>query len=97
MTRRPSGALLTDDVHLHIPGRNAIAGDHHRIDAVLAYFRRRRDLVERTLQLYPGDVLVGDGDHIAALTDRTARAGRQDALSDDMAVMYIANRAGCVT
>ncbi|MGH3369551.1 MAG: hypothetical protein ACRDPR_06090, partial [Nocardioidaceae bacterium] len=43
--------------------------------AVLAYFRRRRDLVDRTLRLHPGEVLVGDGDHIAALTDGTAVVG----------------------
>jgi ketosteroid isomerase-like protein len=68
----PVRALLTDDVHWHVPGRNAIAGDYHGIDAVLAYFRRRRDLVDRTLRLHPGEVLVGDGDHVAALTDGTA-------------------------
>jgi hypothetical protein len=39
---------------------------------VLAYFRRRRDLVDRTFRMHPGDVLVGDGDRIAALTDGTA-------------------------
>jgi uncharacterized protein len=71
----PVRALLTDDVHWHVPGRNAITGDYHGIDAVLAYFRRRRDLVDRTLRLHPGDVLVGDGDHIAALTDGTAVVG----------------------
>ena len=65
----PVRALLTDDIHWHVPGRNAIAGDYLGIEAVLAYFRRRRDLVDRTLRLHPGDVLVGDGDRIAALTD----------------------------
>jgi len=71
----PVRALLADDVHWHVPGRNAIAGDYHGIDAVLAYFRRRRDLAQRTLRLHPGDVLVGDGDRIAALTDGTVVVG----------------------
>jgi ketosteroid isomerase-like protein len=71
----PVRALLTDDVHWHVPGRNAIAGAYHGIDAVLAYFRRRRDLVDRSLRLHPGEVLIGDGDHIAALTDGTAVVG----------------------
>jgi ketosteroid isomerase-like protein len=71
----PVRALLTDDVHWHVPGHNVIAGDYHGIDAVLAYFRRRRDLVDRTLRLHPGEVLVGDGDHVAALTDGTAVVG----------------------
>jgi ketosteroid isomerase-like protein len=71
----PVRALLTDDIHWHVPGHNAIAGDYQGIDAVLAYFRRRRDLVDRTFRLHPGDVLVGDGDRIAALTDGTAVVG----------------------
>jgi len=71
----PVRALLTDDVHWHVPGRNAIAGDYQGIDAVLAYFRRRRELVDRTFRMHPGDVLVGDGDRIAALTDGTAVVG----------------------
>lgn len=68
----PVRALLADDVHWHVPGRNAIAGEYRGIDAVLAYFRRRRDLVDRTFQIHRGDVLVGDGDRVAALTDGTA-------------------------
>ena len=71
----PVRALLTDDVYWHIPGRNAIAGDYHGVDAVLAYFRRRRDLADRTFRMHPGDVLAGDGDRIAALTDGTAMIG----------------------
>ena len=71
----PVRALLTDDVHWHVPGRNAIAGDYQGIDAVLAYFRRRRELVDRTFRMHPGDVLVGDGDRVAALTDGTAVVG----------------------
>jgi ketosteroid isomerase-like protein len=65
----PVRVLLTDDIHWHVPGHDAIAGDYQGIEAVLAYFRRRRDLVDRTFRLHPGDVLVGDGARIAALTD----------------------------
>ena len=71
----PVRALLTDDVHWHVPGHNAIAGNYHGVDAVLAYFRRRRDLAGRTFRMHPGDVLVGDGPRIAALTDGTAMIG----------------------
>jgi ketosteroid isomerase-like protein len=71
----PVRALLTDDVHWHVPGRNAIAGDYHGIHAVLAYLRRRRDLADRTFRMHPVDVLVGDGDRIAALVDGTAVLG----------------------
>lgn len=71
----PVRALLADDVHWHVPGRNAIAGDYRGIDTVLAYFRRRRDLVDVTFRMHPGDVLVGDSDRVAALTDGTAVVG----------------------
>ena len=68
----PVRALLTDDIHWHVPGHNAIAGDYQGIDAVLAYFRRRRDLVDRTFRLHPGDVLVGDGDRVPPWDNRAA-------------------------
>ena len=39
---------------------------------MLAYFARRRKLAARSFRMHPGDLLVGDGDHVAALTDGTA-------------------------
>lgn len=65
-------AVLTDDVAWHVPGRNAIAGDHRGIDAVLRYFARRRDLAGKTFRMHPRDILVGSGETVAALTDGTA-------------------------
>lgn len=71
----PLRAILTDDVEWHVPGDNAIAGDYHGVDAVLAYFARRRDLAARSFRMHPGEVLVGDGDHVAVMTDGTATIG----------------------
>jgi ketosteroid isomerase-like protein len=68
----PLRDVLTEDVVWVIPGRNAIAGEYRGIDAVLAYFARRRDLADRSFRMHPGDVLVGEGDHVAVLTDGTA-------------------------
>jgi ketosteroid isomerase-like protein len=68
----PLRALLTADVAWHVPGRNAIAGDYLGIDEVMAYFARRRDLAARSFRMEPGEVLVGDGDHVAVLTDGVA-------------------------
>ena len=65
-------ALLAPDIVWHVPGRNAIAGDYEGIDAVLGYFERRRDLAARTFRMHPGELLVGDDDHVAMLTDGTA-------------------------
>src|SRR6185503_7566987 len=36
--------LLADEVVWHVPGTSPIAGDHRGRDAVVAYFRRRREL-----------------------------------------------------
>lgn len=65
----PLRAVLHPAVSWHIPGRNAIAGDYHGIDAVLAYMTVRRRIANATLRLHPGELLVGDRDHVAALTD----------------------------
>jgi ketosteroid isomerase-like protein len=65
----PVRELLTDDIVWHVPGRNAIAGEYRGLEAVMDYFARRRDLGRGSFQMHPGEVLVGDGDHVAALTD----------------------------
>jgi ketosteroid isomerase-like protein len=67
--------LLTPDIRWTIPGDNAIAGVYEGIDAVMEYFARRRDLASRTFRMFPGEVLVGDGDHAAVLTDGVATIG----------------------
>lgn len=70
--RRPSAKMLTDDIVWRVPGENAIAGIYTGIDAVMEYFARRRDLAARTFRMHPGELLVGDGEHAAMLTDGTA-------------------------
>jgi ketosteroid isomerase-like protein len=70
---KPLRAVLTDDIAWHIPGHNDIAGEYRGIEAVMDYFARRRDLARRTFRMYPGEVLVGDGDHVAVLTDGAAQ------------------------
>ncbi|MEA2322954.1 MAG: hypothetical protein QOD81_2804 [Solirubrobacteraceae bacterium] len=69
----PLRALLHHDAEWHVPGRNAIAGDYHGVEDVMAYFARRRDMAAQTFRMHPGEVLVGDGEHVAAMTDGTAR------------------------
>ena len=75
----PLRALLTEDATWHVPGTNAIAGDHCGREEVMAYFARRRDLAQRTFRLHPGEVLTGEGDHVAVLTDGTAVIGGREA------------------
>jgi len=71
----PLREVLTDDIAWHVPGDNAIAGDYRGIDAVMDYFARRRDLAAGTFRMHPGEMLVGDGEHVAVLTDGTAEIG----------------------
>jgi ketosteroid isomerase-like protein len=71
-SRKPLQALLTDDVSWTVPGRNSIAGTYRGIAEVFDYFERRRRIATRSLRLYPGEILVGDGETVARLTDGTA-------------------------
>jgi hypothetical protein len=41
----------------------------------MKYFARRRDLADRSFGMHPGEVLVGDAEHVAMLTDGTAVIG----------------------
>jgi ketosteroid isomerase-like protein len=68
----PVRELLTGDVVWRIPGHSPIAGEYRGVDAVVEYFTRRRELADRTFRMHPLDVLLGGGDHVAALTDGTA-------------------------
>ena len=74
----PLRALLDPEVEWHVPGRNAIAGDYRGVEAVMAYFARRRDHAARTFRMHPGDLLSGDGDRVAVLTDGTATIGGRE-------------------
>jgi ketosteroid isomerase-like protein len=53
--------MMTDDVAWHVPGSNALAGDHDGQAAVLRYFARRRDLAKETMRITVlGEVSIGD-------------------------------------
>jgi ketosteroid isomerase-like protein len=71
----PLRAVLTDDIAWTVPGRNAIAGEYHGIEAVMAYFARRRDLASGSFRMHPGDLLTGSGNCVAVLTDGSATFG----------------------
>ena len=67
--------ILAKDVQWTVPGKNAIAGRYTGIDEVVAYFARRRDMASGTLTMRTREILVGGGDHVAALTDGSAVLG----------------------
>jgi ketosteroid isomerase-like protein len=74
----PLRAALHPEIEWHVPGRNAIAGDYRGLDDVMAYFARRRDHAARSFRMQPGDVLVGEGDRVAVLTDGSATIGGRE-------------------
>jgi ketosteroid isomerase-like protein len=74
----PLRALLHPEVEWHVPGRNAIAGTYRGVEEVMAYFARRRDHAARTFRMHPGDVLSGEGDRVAVLTDGSATIGGRE-------------------
>ncbi|MGN6215936.1 MAG: nuclear transport factor 2 family protein [Solirubrobacterales bacterium] len=49
--------LLAEDIVWHIPGSSPIAGDHRGTAEVTAYFERRRQLADATMQMQPGELL----------------------------------------
>ena len=61
--------LLAPNITWTVPGDNRIAGTYRGLEEVLDYFRRRRDIANHTFQMKRRDVLVGDGERLAALTD----------------------------
>jgi|SRR5512132_1786085 ketosteroid isomerase-like protein len=71
-------ALLDEEVLWQVPGDNAIAGAYSGIDEVMAYFARRRELAGGTFRMHRRDVLTGDGDWVAALTDGSARIAGEE-------------------
>ena len=64
--------LLASDIAWTVPGNNSIASVYQGTEAVFDYFRRRRDLAAGTFRMTRRDVLAGEGDRIAALTDGAA-------------------------
>jgi ketosteroid isomerase-like protein len=73
----PLRAYLAEDIVWHVPGRNAIAGDHAGLPAVIEYFERRRALSKATFRIHVREVLASD-ELVMQLADGVAeRDGRQ--------------------
>jgi ketosteroid isomerase-like protein len=70
--------LLAPSITWTVPGDNRIAGTYRGLEEVFGYFRRRRELADHTFQIERRDVLVGEGDRLAALADGFATIGGVD-------------------
>jgi hypothetical protein len=70
--------LLAPGITWTVPGDNRIAGTYRGLPEVLGYFRRRRDLADHTFRMTRRDVLAGEGNRVAALTDGFATIRNAD-------------------
>ncbi|MGN6362578.1 MAG: nuclear transport factor 2 family protein [Thermomicrobiales bacterium] len=67
-------ALLAPDIAWHVPGANAVAGDYRGHHEVLDYFRRRRDLTDRSFVVTPRGMLA-DATRVVRFADGEAVLG----------------------
>jgi uncharacterized protein len=82
--------LLADNVVWHVPGTSPIAGDHRGREAVLAYFRTRRELAEGAIRITEG----GEAHHeeaLVRLADGAAPLGGRDAVWRTAGVYRVAD------
>jgi ketosteroid isomerase-like protein len=80
--------MLTDDVVWHVPGRSPIAGDHEGIEAVMAYFERRRALARATFRIHVHDVL-SHGELVIQLAGGTADLGGREVAWETVGVFKV--------
>jgi ketosteroid isomerase-like protein len=73
----PLLGLLDEQVAWHVPGRNAIAGDHRGREAVMDYFRRRRELASATFTIEVRGVLAVGGTVVQVAGGTAERRGRR--------------------
>jgi uncharacterized protein len=76
---QPVADLLADDVVWHVPGTNPIAGDYRGREAVIGYFRLRRELAGGTIAI----TRQGEAHHdeaLVQLADGRARLGGEDVI-----------------
>lgn len=74
----PLRQILAPDIVWTVPGASPIAGTYRGRDEVFAYFRQRRNIADGTFRMHRRDILVGDTQRLAALTDGTATIAGQD-------------------
>ena len=69
--------LLADEVVWHVPGTSAIAGEHAGVDAVLEYFRKRRDMTDATFRVIVHGAAMIAGRVVQLAGGAAVRDGRE--------------------
>jgi len=87
---QPVADLLADDVVWHVPGTNPIAGDYRGREAVIGYFRLRRELAGGAIAI----TKEGEAHHdeaLVQLADGRARLGGEDVVWRTAGVYRVAD------
>jgi uncharacterized protein len=82
--------LIAEDIRWHLPGRSAIAGDHRGRDAVLEYFKRRRELSQATFRLDVREI-VASGEFVFQRVDGTVSHAGSSRSWETAAVLRVAD------
>jgi ketosteroid isomerase-like protein len=64
----------SDDVVMHVPGRNPLSGDYEGKDAFGKLFQQQFEILDGPPQIEFHDILAGD-DHVAVLAKQTFTRG----------------------
>jgi uncharacterized protein len=82
--------LLADDVVWHVPGASPIGGDYRGREAVVGYFRRRRDLAGGSIEIAAHDAAHHD-EGLVQLADGRATLGGQEVVWRTAGVYRVAD------
>jgi 2'-5' RNA ligase len=69
--------LLADEVVWHVPGANAVAGEHRGVEAVLAYMNARRRIMDGTFRVVVHGAAVIAGRVVQLAGGHAVRDGRE--------------------
>lgn len=69
--------VLAEDVVWHVPGASAIAGEHHGVDAVLAYMDARRRIMDGTFRVEVHGAAIIAGRVVQLAGGTATRDGRE--------------------
>jgi ribosomal-protein-alanine N-acetyltransferase len=83
--------LMAPDIGWHVPGHNAIAGDYRGREDVLGYFRRRRDLADRSFVITPRGTLA-DATRVVHFADGEAVLGGETRRWRTVGIFEVAGR-----
>jgi uncharacterized protein len=83
--------ILADGIVVHVPGRNALSGNHTGRDAILAYNERIFELSDGTYQNKVHEILATD-EHIVVLQRNRASRGEKTLDINEALVLHVHDR-----